>query len=87
VEGYKKKLKDRVEEGKLVKYNSDFIYRILLLNRKIIRGFNVYINKRIPFKYIPCNKRNFDDNLRERIIDMQELTTKLLLPFNNFPFS
>jgi hypothetical protein len=57
VGSYKKKLQDRAEEGKLVGYDGDSIYRILLPDGKIIRGSNVHIDERIPPGYVPRGKR------------------------------
>jgi Reverse transcriptase (RNA-dependent DNA polymerase)/gag-polypeptide of LTR copia-type len=57
VGSYKKKLQDRADEGKLVGYDGDSIYRILLPDGKIIRGSNVHIDERIPPGYVPRGKR------------------------------
>lgn len=60
VAGHKKKLADRVKEGKLVGYDGDSIYKILMPDGEIVRGSNVHIDERIPEGYKPRCKRKAD---------------------------
>lgn len=53
VGGYVKKLQDKSREGKLIGYDGDSIYKILMPNEKIVRGSNVHIDERIPPGYKP----------------------------------
>jgi hypothetical protein len=53
VGGYVKKLQDKSSEGKLIGYDGDSIYKILMPNDKIVRGSNVHIDERIPPGYKP----------------------------------
>jgi hypothetical protein len=41
----KKKLYNYTVKGRLIRYNSKTVYYILLSNRRVIYGSNVYINK------------------------------------------
>lgn len=45
---HKKKGDDRAVTGKLIGFDSETIYRILLPNNKVIRGYSVHIKERIP---------------------------------------
>jgi hypothetical protein len=67
---YKKKLITRANKGKLISYKGDIIYYMLILNGKVVKGSNIYINKRILENYKPLIKRkeSINNDLRERSI-------------------
>jgi hypothetical protein len=70
VDYYKKKLITYTNKGKLASYKGNIIYYILILNSKIVKGSNIYINKRIfkNYKLFIKRKENINNNLKERSI-------------------
>jgi hypothetical protein len=67
---YNKKLITRANKSKRISYKGDIIYRILILDSKIVNRSNIHINKHIPKNYKPLIKRkeSINNNLKERSI-------------------